>query len=349
MRRRAKLLTGSVLMLLLSFSLVIAADNPQDYVQKGDEFLKKLQFDEAKTEYQKAWKLNNALEAILRVRLGVLYAQQQRWVEAEEEFSLAAQDDPNNIMIHFNLANVYSAMVLPDKAIKEYETILKLNPNLDWAQFNLSTLYYKEKDNIEKAVIHCKKAIELNSNMAPAHFHLGKLYEDIHMTEEALEEYNKAISLDPKHTKAHYNIGVLKMRDNQLDEAISYFEKAIELDKNFVEPYINIGAIHLNREEPEKAIPILEKAAEIDPNQPVLLVNLAVAYRNTKQFDQAMVLAQKASDLGYRPAKNLINSIRVRKEEAAKDVQAENQNPDIQSVTSDNENRSPSESSQVAQ
>ena len=348
MHRQAIQLAGIFLMLLITWSQVVAADNPQDYVQKGDEFLKKLQFDEAKSEYQQAWKLNPALEPILRVRVGVLYTQQQRWVEAEEEFRLASQEDPNNIMIHFNLANVYSAMTLPDKAINEYETILKLNSDLDWAQFNLSTIYYKETGNIEKAIIHCKKAIELNNNMAPAHFHLGKLYEDIHLTEEALEEYNKAIALDPKHAKAHYNIGVLKMRDNQLDEAISYFEKAIELSPDFIESYINIGAIHLNRNEPDKAIPILKKAVEINPNQPILLVNLAVAYRNTKQFDQAMALAQKASDMGYRPAKNLMNSIRVHQEEAAKGEE-QPQNSDIQVVSPGSESGTASETSKAAQ
>ena len=242
------------LLIFLTVSLFIpltampaAADNnkeAQSLVQKGDDLLKQGKYKPAEKVYAKAWEIKPSLKSFLHQKLGMAYTKEKRWVEAASEFNKAAEIDKENVVIRFNLANVYSAMGLPEKSIKEYHKILSINPELFWAEFNLSSMYRKS-GNYEKAIKHCKNALELNENVAPVHFQLGDLYERIHMFDKAAQEYKTTISLDPKHVKAHFNLGNMYLKKREIEKALAHFEKSKNLDPGFVKPYVNIGTIKM--------------------------------------------------------------------------------------------------------
>lgn len=132
--------------LFIEVGTSLAAKDVQTLIKEGDKLLQQFDYDGAKAEFEKAWKQTPSLESMLRTKIGVIYTQKNRWIEAAEEFERAAELDPKNVVIHFNLANVYASMDFLDKAIAEYEAILKIQPDLYWAEFNMSNLYYEQKN-----------------------------------------------------------------------------------------------------------------------------------------------------------------------------------------------------------
>ncbi|WP_321491618.1 tetratricopeptide repeat protein [uncultured Desulfobacter sp.] len=295
--------------LILTCTGICAAEDASVFVNKGDEYLKQSQIEEAKQQYEQAWKQTPDLEAVLRTKMGVFLTQKQQWLGAAEQFQKASELNPQNLVIHFNLANVYASMDMIDKGIEEYRKILEIQPNLYWAEFNMSNLY-KEQGNLEQAIVHCKNALKINGKLAPVHFSLAGLYEEITLIDEAIEEYKVAIGLDPKFSKAYYNLGVVYLKQHNLDDAFDLFNKAIEVNPGYAEAYINMGAIKMYQKTPEQAIPYFEKGIGLNPpNKGGALVNISVAYRNIKNYDKALEYALQAQKLEYKPADALIRSI----------------------------------------
>src|SRR5262245_26062611 len=85
------------------------------------------------------------------------------------------------------------------------------------------------RKNYDKALQDAKKAIELDSDNADAHYALGLVYafrQDFNNSAGSLE---KAVSLNPDHAYAHYQLGLVQYRLKRYNQTIIHFEKFIEL------------------------------------------------------------------------------------------------------------------------
>ena len=83
----------------------------------------------------------------------------------------------------------------PEEALKLAEMSVVTFPD-DPMSYNLLGWSQVGTEDYTEAEKNLKKAIELNSNLAAAHYNLGKLYELQNRNEMALEVYQKAFELD---------------------------------------------------------------------------------------------------------------------------------------------------------
>ena len=69
-------------------------------------------------------------------------------------------------------------------------------------------------------------------NPYDAYFHtmLGAVYQQLDMTEEALEEYTTAVELDGEHLHAFVNRGELRLKSQDFPGALADLERAVALD-----------------------------------------------------------------------------------------------------------------------
>jgi tetratricopeptide (TPR) repeat protein len=81
--------------------------------------------------------------------LGLVYANQGKLVEAEEEYKKEIEVNPGYDNAYFNLGLLYFEEKRFDEAISSLQKTLEINPNHIDALKSLTTYYYNEKNYTE--------------------------------------------------------------------------------------------------------------------------------------------------------------------------------------------------------
>ncbi|MGQ9509244.1 MAG: tetratricopeptide repeat protein [Thermodesulfobacteriota bacterium] len=131
----------------------------------------------------------------------------------------------------FEKANAYDRANLSQKAIKEYEKILRREPR-----------------------------------SIPVFMNLGGLYFRRGMHEKAIPYYEKVIRINPKHYQAHYWLAVCYWRLGRYYTAINTLEEIIEFLPTYKDALNLLGECYERIGEGQKAEHYYLKAFSVDPN-----------------------------------------------------------------------------------
>ena len=148
-----------------------------------------------------------------------------------------------------------------------------------------------DENQTEMAIEAYKRAVELNPDLAEAHFKLGISYALLEMQmeqsgavaetssnskegrkktnserafEKAVEAYKKWIAANPSDDAAHYYLGRTYAKLTKDDEAEKAFEQAVKLKPDDTEYQTELGAILIKLAKYREAIAPLKKAIELD-------------------------------------------------------------------------------------
>lgn len=103
-------------------------------------------------EYKKAGMFDEAIDVLIkglekqpgymsaRVSLGKILFERGMLQEAKAEFEKVIGAIPDNLYAHKRLSEIYRDLGERDRAVKEFKTVLKLNPMDEWAATNLSNI-----------------------------------------------------------------------------------------------------------------------------------------------------------------------------------------------------------------
>lgn len=119
-------------------------------------------------------------------------------------YSAAVALAPNSER-HFNLANTYRALGVPDSAIVHYEEALRLDPSFAPALNNLGGLYF-EREQWDRAADCFVRSARVEPNQAEPHFNLGLVLERQGLRDRALLEYRQALRLAPDFAAARKSV-----------------------------------------------------------------------------------------------------------------------------------------------
>ena len=199
--------------------------------------------------------------------LGEVYVNQKKPTEAEGEFHKAIQINPKvsagyldlanlsrsrgdtNAAIQFlqqgiaaipgdarlsvALAELYQLAGNNDKAIAEYDSILKKNPGLDVAANNMASLLTDKGDkaSLDKA-LELAKRFENSANPAFADT-LGWIYFKSNQTDNALPLLQKAADKAPEFMLFQYHLGMALYKKGDMKGAKIYLQKAVDSKSTF--------------------------------------------------------------------------------------------------------------------
>ncbi len=113
--------------------------------------------------------------------------------------------NPDIISAHYNLGLVLTKLGENEKAIRCYEQVIRKNPQVADAHNNLGLIYYKLGDT-KKALNYYENAIKINPNYSNAFNNIGLVYANKGQYEQAIENYNKALIFNNKHKDANKNL-----------------------------------------------------------------------------------------------------------------------------------------------
>jgi tetratricopeptide (TPR) repeat protein len=158
---------------------------------------------------------------------------------------------------------------------------------------------YLKDQKYQEASLEYRGALQIDGNMAAAHWGLAQSYEGLQRYPEMIEELRRTIDLDKNNFDAriklgNYYLAGAKGQPTLLDEAERLAKDTLERDQNNIEGHILMGSILFARGDKDKAYAELNHAIELNPNRIESYLSLAKFYIVTNERDKAEDLFKKA-------------------------------------------------------
>jgi len=262
--------------------------------------------DNAIEEYKKASKYD--FEAvIIHLRLTSGYIKNNQLDKAAKELQQVISLEPSLAEPHAILALLYSSQNRLDEATREYELALKnavgLKPQMAALYKSLGLIYLQQKRNKE-----AKDTFELILNLSPgdheAHFYLGHIHDQSGDRKKAEEELKKSLELKPDFGEALNYLGYLYLEENKnIDQANSMIKKAVETDPNNGAFIDSLGWLYFKQGKTKDAVRELERATTLI-DDPVIYEHLGDAY--FKLNDESKAKSNWEKSLELEPAQGNI-------------------------------------------
>lgn len=184
----------------------------------------------------------------------------------------SVRKEGDRLRITAQLINVADGFhVWSDDYDRRYEEALARDPNYALALAGLSLCqsqyinrgWSDDETWLEKAEASARKALEIDPDLAEAHFALGFVYEQRRMYDEEEAEMRVALALNPNHAHAHDSLADVYKFRGLLDEALAEYAIALRLDP-FLAPSLCSFTRKVLSESSEKRSP----RSRNPPNEP---------------------------------------------------------------------------------
>lgn len=144
------------------------------------------------------------------------------------EFQTADKIDPDLPFLHYHWGRAYVLINDYQKAKTQFLEDIALEPDIPYAYDELGRVYDKLGDDAaaEKSF---QTALKLDSQLAGAYFGLAKIYERRGEVEKALKDIDAALKMDPESNNLHYMRARLLQRSGQEAKAKLEFAEAKRL------------------------------------------------------------------------------------------------------------------------
>ena len=157
---------------------------------KGEELLKKSQFQNAKEQFVKAQEKKNHCADV--------YYQQSKYLLNQLKINEALNSLGNSIKMNPSISEVQ----------REYGILLSSDNQIDNARF------------------HLEKSLDINYGDSISHYHLGMIMVKMKDYEDAEQHFLSSLDIDPKLVDFFVELASLKLIIDQKIEAKEYYEKA---------------------------------------------------------------------------------------------------------------------------
>ena len=183
-----------------------------------------------------------------------------------------------------------------NKAIVHYRKALEIDPDFVAAHNNLG-LALAGRGQVEEAIVHYRKALMIRPDNADAYNNLGAAMAECGRVNKAIAYYRKALEIRPDNAEVHNNFGIALAGRGQVAEAIAHFQSALKIKPDLADAHSNLGLVLAGRGQIDEAIAHYRKALEIKPDYENAHNNLGAALASRGQLAEAIVHYRKALEI----------------------------------------------------
>jgi tetratricopeptide (TPR) repeat protein len=238
--------------------------------------------------------------------------------EAIEELEKDIQITPNPVFSYFMLGQVYLQQKEYEKARKNYEKAIALQPdytNAYYGLFNVCTrLKQRAKAQEYMAVFRKLKAedmknlkdsnesfddlVNMRKGAAKTYTHVGQMYQARGNLQRAEELLERATTLDPENTICLERLASLYQMSNRISDALQMHKKISQIEPENPICYLNIGVLSARLKQFANAEEAFSKSIALAPKSSIGYRELAQLYLKTEtRLVEARELAEKAVTL----------------------------------------------------
>jgi tetratricopeptide (TPR) repeat protein len=196
--------------------------------------------------------------------------------EAIQHFETLVKQNPNDTKVWYELARLYRSM-----AVHAYNQIAHVDPDSVFL-YALRAAGYTEDLKFPEAIKEYEEVLKRQPDFPGVHFALGDIYFKMFKPAEAEPELKLALQEDPNNPPANYMLGQLLLRDKKASEALPLLQVAATGDPTFMKSHLELGKCYMELGKLQEAVAALSEAAEIDPHSKDPHVLLAQTYERLK-------------------------------------------------------------------
>jgi tetratricopeptide (TPR) repeat protein len=211
----------------------------------------------------------------------------------------------------------YQAMPTPEIEVNGY-TSAPFAPTD--AACLLADIHVHSPDYHDKAITEYQDILKADPQNAAAYRGLGYAYLGSKDYDKAADYFQRAVKLNSKDPRVHYYVARLKSRDHgntfnytdsqELPLVISELETAISLDPSFADPYSLVAFAYAANHEREKGLASMQKALSLSPRNEWYQFNYAQMLIANQRIDDAeKVLHALEKSSNQQLAFNVQNSL----------------------------------------
>lgn len=220
--------------------------------KEGLEYLKQGKYKEAKACLDEALKASPDNKEVL-LALGQLYTVKGKYDEALEVYEKVVKKEPSNIEGLINIGNIYSKQSKHNEALETLEKAKEISPKNTQILCSITKckIELSEAESLEyKALV--EDYINLSSNKElPNDFEssLAKLYAKEGQVEKALEHCKKSLEVKADDAETYQLLGLIQLIKKNFAEAKSNLSVALNFQPNNLETHQIFSYLLCNKED----------------------------------------------------------------------------------------------------
>ncbi len=272
---------------------------------RGTAFWQQGQSEQALNEIERAVRISPAVDFYWR-ELAQIYLQNiqdtsQRTDLSKEEINqllqiyvnktvnsakTASEVNPKNVANWSVLGFIYQNLIglvsgTKDWAVSSYDQAQQLEPSSPYYPTQAGIAILKEANLLsedkkeEKATLFSqaeekfRKALELKSDYAAAHFQLAMVYQSQAKQEQMVEELEKTKAIAPADVGLAFQLGIIYFQMQDFEKARIELERAVILSPDYANALYFLALTYDELKEKEKAVAAIEKVLELNPSHPI--------------------------------------------------------------------------------
>jgi len=200
---------------------------------------------------------------------------------SETFFELATKDHPDTAEPVYGLGSIYLAQNKLAEASAAFEKAVQLRANYPGTVargWNNLGIVDARQGQIDSAVRHFKKSLEIDANYSVALNNLGNAYRQAKDWDAAQKAFERALQLDVQDPEANYGVGMVYAQKNDPQRALTFLKGAIEARPDYPEALNNLGVVYLRLGNAAEAENSFQQAMRVAPEFSQSYLNLARLY-----------------------------------------------------------------------
>ncbi len=261
---------------------------------------------------------SRSLRAKALTSIGVLFAEEESWPDAEKPFAEAAGLDPENVAIWRNLGIARARQHSSISAAEAFRRALQIEPENSELTRYLAQAVSESGDLVGAAEV-LAAGIAQTPGDPGLWLELGLIQRRSTEPGQAIRSLEQAIILDPQDRQgvaasAAPHLALALYRAGEYERAIEIARQSIEWRPDRAGNWNTLGLAQRGRERNQEAVASFERAAEIDPERAQYRFNLGATYVTLGDLTKAEAEYLRGLDLepGSASAQGSLKQIRAR-------------------------------------
>lgn len=241
--------------------------------------------------------------------VGYCLAAEGRYDEAEMHL-LRSLELRQSDLTYVYLGDLYRVTDQASKAHECYRRAIELDDLNDVAHYSIALL--KGPTEIDEAIWHLRKAIQIDMEYAPAYRELARMLSfRKRALAEARRHAERAVALDGRDALAHAVLGHVLIRMGEQERSEEAYRRALALEPDDAMFLRCLGGCLTTRGKYDEAQQMFERSLELEPHEPSTWLRYVGLLEAMGKADDAIGVLQKG--LEYIPdSEDLMNAIRRR-------------------------------------
>ena len=191
------------------------------------------------------------------------YSKTEKHDKAILEFDEIIRLHPQKAHNYFLRGMEYYAIEDYTKSINDLGQAILLDPEARYYEFRGKALFFKKE--FEQAIDEFSQLIRRDPNKANYYCHRGEAWCGKKEIDKGIEDFDEAIRLDPKCGRWYYLRGQAKCCKNELVRGIEDYDAALLVMPDFAQGHVGRGTARLGMGEYDEARKDFEQAILFDP------------------------------------------------------------------------------------